>query len=76
MRCKSSFLIVDALFCRCIIKRQKNIKDHWPGCVYANQTLNSSTANVKADGKIICKGAPLFEHDPAQVHFVFIDCPI
>ena len=52
----------------CVIKRQKNLVDHVPGCLYLNETANSTTLEAPlANGVEICKAIPQFEHDPAQV---------
>jgi len=51
----------------CVIKRQKNLVDHVPGCLYLNETANSTTLEAPlANGVEICKAIPQFEHDPAQ----------
>ena len=52
----------------CIIKRQKNLVDHVPGCLYVNETAISTTLDAAlGNGVEICKAPPQFEHDPAQV---------
>ena len=53
---------------RCIIKRQANLADHVPGCLYPNVTTDSATKEPHLAGDVqICDAPPQFEHDPAQV---------
>ncbi|XP_065057852.1 NADPH oxidase 4-like isoform X2 [Rhopilema esculentum] len=48
----------------CIIKRQKNLIEHWPGCVYTNETNRAS--NSIPDDKVYCRAHAQFDQDPAQ----------
>ena len=60
--------LIATLYSRCIIKRQTNLADHVPGCLYLNETVMATAQGpLLADGVKLCSAPPQFEHDPSQV---------